>query len=205
VVDGSGALSFSFPAGFADRMRYGALALLATGAQSILARQQAIPDDLTPAEFDYGVDALPQLDSATLDPADPARPISIAIATANLDATDGGMVAFRWTRGEISGVWRAVVPPSALSFRFPALPESLAELAPNAESELAGPEILFLEASFLEDYRAMRARLDLLDGLLDAISTGNNVFAVALAAAQLPFPEGEQTLRLSALPTARWP
>jgi len=155
-----GIATFKTASGFAEGLQASA-AVTNGGATLAVAKRQASPGTIT---LDVA-QALPALATATVNVANPRRPVVSWTATAPLTGADGGLVrvVFAGPREQLSQ-WTFVVPPSGATgtLTAPALPDALTnDWLPKADAGAddigTTPEILFFESDLLPSYAALRA------------------------------------------------
>lgn len=157
LVDG--ATTFPLPAGFGDRwsITTNLPVVPATGEQTVLTgtfTTQVVDQFPTDVVVDAG-DGLPLLGNFGLDTTAADRPLMSWTSAANLSDADTGLVLYAWDSTASSGQWFVYVPPGTGSFQFPELPDTHAQLRPDAEAFEA--LVLFVDLSYVNGYDVVRA------------------------------------------------
>ena len=112
--------------------------------------------------------ALPLLDSASLDSSNAAQPaLTFGSDAGSLASADGSIVYITWRGTDDAGQpvqssWTILAPPSATTVRAPALPVAAAAWAPPAGSSFGSPIVAVVEASFIAGYARLRAQATVL-------------------------------------------
>lgn len=160
ALDGADEAKFKVAPGYADAYQATATAPgTAIGANRRLGARVA--GSMTATVFDFQ-QALPELESATVDAVDPLRPSLSWAANATLAGSDGGLVTTTYSYPDQGTVrWTLVVPPGATtgSVKAPALPAAAAvDFLPAADAggSWGNTSAIFAEAEAVADYKAFR-------------------------------------------------
>ncbi|MBI5534971.1 MAG: hypothetical protein HY898_19745 [Deltaproteobacteria bacterium] len=149
---------FGVPALFGDLLEYTVAAsygVQGDGTDSVLVKR--IKERPTEVDVDMKSELLPGVQGVAADTATPARPKMTWGQDAALSAADGVLVEAQWAQSGASRRWvglAAANHPEGLT--FPKLPDALAQSGPDASSTFGRFIVTFVEADFLEDYRALR-------------------------------------------------
>ena len=156
----SGGTAFGTATGFADA--YQSMVIeqeylnLATHARMFVRRDATTaPASATLPNFDF-TSALPSITDAALTKPTVARPEIAITSAAPLTNADGAVAVVHWfvQATEGSGRWTFILPPSTTSFKVPALPADVAQLAPEDSATIG--EVAFLEASQVPGYKELK-------------------------------------------------
>lgn len=166
VTVGSGA-TFRWGQGFPDALSARLVARNLDGADGALMVKRVAPGNAIAFDLATGLPAITKVESTGT-----PRPDVKVTASASLGGSDGGIVSLIWSKTVGNDLnqyrWSFVVPPDATTFKAPALPDTLADLAPPANVVVGAG---FFEADVVPGYAQTRALVLPLGGVPPVLDT----------------------------------
>ena len=146
--------SIAMPAGFADTH---VIDLVMTRGASAMALFQRLAPSAT-VEVSLTTDVLPALTGVSVDSATAERPVVTWTSTDELTAADAVIATLTWSESS-SGEreWRIVGDAGETALVMPALPETLAGLAPTSQASCHHSSVVAFASSLIGNFEQLRA------------------------------------------------